>query len=76
MNKESYQNPQGPPLLSGPLSSATPRASDNAPKMLYNCADCGSENEIKPKEPLRCKECGHRIMYKQRTKRMVQFEAR
>ncbi|KAI8354961.1 DNA directed RNA polymerase [Mortierella sp. GBAus27b] len=44
--------------------------------MSYICAECGSENEIKPKEPIRCKECGYRIMYKRRTRRMVQFEAR
>jgi len=42
----------------------------------YLCADCGVENEIKPREPIRCKACGHRIMYKKRTSRMVQFEAR
>ncbi|KAG0237325.1 DNA-directed RNA polymerase core subunit rpc10 [Actinomortierella wolfii] len=47
-----------------------------APPMTYICAECGSDNEIKPKEPIRCKECGYRIMYKQRTKRTVQFEAR
>ncbi|KAK7061588.1 DNA-directed RNA polymerase I [Favolaschia claudopus] len=49
-----------------------------APKeaMDYNCADCGATNEIKSREPIRCRECGHRIMYKKRTKRMVQFEAR
>ncbi|KAJ7086717.1 DNA directed RNA polymerase [Mycena epipterygia] len=49
-----------------------------APKeaMEYNCADCGATNEIKSREPIRCRECGHRIMYKKRTKRMVQFEAR
>ncbi|KIJ56561.1 hypothetical protein M422DRAFT_22721 [Sphaerobolus stellatus SS14] len=45
-------------------------------QMEYLCADCGAKNEIKPREPIRCKECGHRIMYKKRTKRMVQFEAR
>ncbi|TIB71560.1 RAI1-domain-containing protein [Wallemia mellicola] len=39
--------------------------------MKYLCADCGSPNDIKPREPIRCRECGHRIMYKQRTKRMV-----
>ncbi|GLB33629.1 putative DNA directed RNA polymerase, 7 kDa subunit [Lyophyllum shimeji] len=44
--------------------------------MEYICADCGAKNEIKPREPIRCRECGHRIMYKKRTKRMVQFEAR
>ncbi|KAI9019027.1 hypothetical protein DFJ74DRAFT_608194, partial [Hyaloraphidium curvatum] len=37
-------------------------------------ADCAVENEIKQKEPIRCKECGYRIMYKKRTRRMVQFE--
>lgn len=31
--------------------------------------DCGAKNEIKPREPIRCKECGHRIIYKKRTKR-------
>ncbi len=37
---------------------------------------CGVDNEIKPREPIRCKDCGHRILYKKRTKRMIQFEAR
>ena len=31
--------------------------------------DCGAKNDIKPREPIRCRECGHRIMYKKRTKR-------
>ncbi|CAO0798624.1 unnamed protein product [Mucor circinelloides] len=44
--------------------------------MTYLCADCGAENQLKPREPIRCQDCGHRIMYKKRTKRMVQFEAR
>ncbi|KAF9265091.1 hypothetical protein L218DRAFT_861676 [Marasmius fiardii PR-910] len=38
-------------------------------EMEYLCADCGARNEIKPREPIRCRECGHRIMYKKRTKR-------
>ncbi|KAH7108016.1 DNA directed RNA polymerase [Auriculariales sp. MPI-PUGE-AT-0066] len=45
-------------------------------EMEYLCADCGATNNIKAREPIRCRECGHRIMYKKRTKRMVQFEAR
>ncbi|KAJ3531986.1 hypothetical protein NMY22_g7928 [Coprinellus aureogranulatus] len=45
-------------------------------EMEYLCADCGVKNEIRSREPIRCKECGHRIMYKKRTNRMVQFEAR
>lgn len=33
--------------------------------------ECSAINEIRPREPIRCRECGHRIMYKKRTKRMV-----
>jgi DNA-directed RNA polymerase I, II, and III subunit RPABC4 len=42
----------------------------------YQCANCSTDNEFKPREPIRCRECGHRVMYKKRTKRMIQFEAR
>ncbi len=45
-------------------------------KMSYICGDCGFENEIKAKDAIRCRECGYRIMYKKRTKRIIQFEAR
>ena len=31
------------------------------------CADCGAENQITPNDVIRCKECGHRILYKKRT---------
>ncbi|EPT03553.1 hypothetical protein FOMPIDRAFT_10896, partial [Fomitopsis schrenkii] len=40
-------------------------------EMEYLCADCGAKNEIRSREPIRCRECGHRIMYKKRTKRSV-----
>ncbi|KNE71536.1 hypothetical protein AMAG_15750 [Allomyces macrogynus ATCC 38327] len=46
------------------------------PATAYLCAACGEETELKPKEPVRCKSCGHRVLYKKRTSRMVQFEAR
>ena len=42
----------------------------------YVCAQCAVNFTLSPKEPVRCKECGHRVLYKARTKRMVQFEAR
>ncbi|KAL1666095.1 DNA directed RNA polymerase [Schizophyllum commune] len=57
---------------SGGFMSQAPPKED----MAYLCADCGTETTIKAREPIRCRECGHRIMYKKRTKRMVQFEAR
>ena len=44
--------------------------------MNYLCGDCGVVNEIKPKDPIRCRFCGYRILYKMRTKNLIQFEAR
>ncbi|KAF8456071.1 DNA-directed RNA polymerases I, II, and III subunit RPABC4 [Kalaharituber pfeilii] len=51
-----------------------PQAGSGA--MFYLCAECGAKVGINKGEHIRCKECGHRVLYKQRTKRMVQFEAR
>ena len=44
--------------------------------MAYVCGDCGTENTLKPGDVIRCRECGYRILYKKRTKRVVQYEAR
>ena len=44
-------------------------ASGQKQPMVYICGECHHENEIKPKDPIRCRECGYRIMYKKRTKR-------
>lgn len=30
-------------------------------------ADCGAKTQIKMGELIRCRECGHRVMYKPRT---------
>ncbi|XP_037062614.1 DNA-directed RNA polymerases I, II, and III subunit RPABC4-like [Peromyscus leucopus] len=31
------------------------------------CGECHTENKIKSRDPIRCRECGYRIMYKKRT---------
>ena len=31
--------------------------------------DCGKTQEFKAKEPIACRDCGYRILYKKRTKR-------
>lgn len=36
--------------------------------------ECHKENEIKPRDPIRCRECGYRIMYKKRTKRCILYK--
>ncbi|XP_061670404.1 DNA-directed RNA polymerases I, II, and III subunit RPABC4 [Syngnathoides biaculeatus] len=44
--------------------------------MFYICGECHTENEIKARDPIRCRDCGYRIMYKKRTNRLVVFDAR
>uniref|UniRef100_A0A3B5JWI0 DNA-directed RNA polymerases I, II, and III subunit RPABC4 n=1 Tax=Takifugu rubripes TaxID=31033 RepID=A0A3B5JWI0_TAKRU len=39
--------------------------------MAYICGECHTENEIKARDPIRCRECGYRILYKKRTKRCI-----
>lgn len=36
-------------------------------------SECHHENEIRLRDPIRCRECGYRIMYKKRTKRCILF---
>ena len=43
---------------------------------IYICGDCHSENELRQRDTIRCRECGYRIMYKKRTDRLVVFDAR
>ena len=35
-----------------------------------------AENEIEQRDPIRCRDCGHRILYKKKTKRLIVFDAR
>ncbi|XP_045394101.1 DNA-directed RNA polymerases I, II, and III subunit RPABC4-like [Lemur catta] len=44
--------------------------------MIYICGECHTDNEIKSRDPIRCREYGYRIMYKKKTKRLVVFETR
>ncbi|KAI9825565.1 MAG: DNA-directed RNA polymerase core subunit rpc10 [Phylliscum demangeonii] len=46
------------------------------PVIFYLCGECGDRVPLERGDPIRCKDCGHRVLYKERTKRMVQFEAR
>jgi DNA-directed RNA polymerase I, II, and III subunit RPABC4 len=58
-----------------PGSGPGPTSAPSRP-MVYVCGSCHKENEIKPKDPIRCIDCDHRILYKKRTKRIVVFDAR
>lgn len=37
------------------------------PRTLKLTSDCGAKTQIKMGELIRCRECGHRVMYKPRT---------
>jgi DNA-directed RNA polymerase I, II, and III subunit RPABC4 len=39
----------------------------------YKCGDCDQDVPLKRGEPIRCRNCGHRVLYKQRTNRYVFF---
>ena len=50
--------------------------SDDETQLPYICGNCGFRNKLSPNGRIRCVACGYRILYKARTKRLVQFEAR
>ncbi|KEY72340.1 hypothetical protein S7711_01022 [Stachybotrys chartarum IBT 7711] len=44
--------------------------------MIYRCGDCGGAVTLNKDALVACPHCAGRVLYKERTKRMVQFEAR
>ncbi|KAK6363733.1 DNA-directed RNA polymerase core subunit rpc10 [Orbilia blumenaviensis] len=79
MQREGYVPPTAGGSGAGAGSSRPGGGYGDAPRqtsMKYLCADCGKSVTLNKADPIRCKECGFRILYKERTKRMVQFEAR
>ncbi|KAI0404545.1 DNA directed RNA polymerase [Xylaria palmicola] len=79
MSREAYQIPtsQGNSAPGAGAGANLSRTFDaEGATMNYICGDCGYKFAIRRSDTIRCKECGCRILYKERTKRMVQFEAR
>ncbi|KAH6663864.1 DNA-directed RNA polymerases I, II, and III subunit RPABC4 [Tricladium varicosporioides] len=73
MSREAYVVPTAAP---NPSRDNFGSGVGEGPAINYLCGDCNSKVPLKRGDPIRCKECGHRVLYKERTKRMVQFEAR
>ena len=42
---------------------------DTSRPVTYICSDCDSKVQLKQGDAIRCKECGYRVLYKQRTNR-------
>ncbi|PGH18598.1 hypothetical protein AJ79_00377 [Helicocarpus griseus UAMH5409] len=76
MSREAYQVPTGQPAYTGATGGVVEGISNDALPVTYVCGDCNSRVSMKRGDQIRCKECGHRVLYKERTKRMVQFQAR
>ncbi|KAI9050921.1 hypothetical protein LZ554_005033 [Drepanopeziza brunnea f. sp. 'monogermtubi'] len=76
MSREAYQVPTAVPTPGRDAYGGGLEGQGQGPAILYTCGDCSAKVPLKRGDPIRCKECGHRVLYKERTKRMVQFEAR
>lgn len=69
MSREAYQVPTGGDFGAPKFTSAPQPA-----QLSYICGDCGLKSSQHQTVPfLRCKECGCRILYKERTKRYAAF---
>ena len=42
---------------------------DTARPVHYLCGDCDNKVTLKKGDPIRCKECGYRVLYTERTNR-------
>lgn len=49
---------------------------DHIEPIIYICAECGNDLAVQPTQTVRCRNCGSRILYKKRSHRLVQYEAR
>ncbi|KAI0834374.1 DNA directed RNA polymerase [Hypoxylon sp. FL0890] len=79
-NREAYQIPTSGSQTANTGAGAPPAARTNVfdsmdaanasgATMHYICGDCGTKFPLKRNDPIRCKECGCRVLYKERTKR-------
>lgn len=83
MSREAYAPPTLIPQPSiygsgGPSTTTTTAATTTANAagmqettrpVTYICGDCAAKVSLRRQDPIRCKECGHRVLYKERTNR-------
>ena len=68
MSSQAYTGYQ-PQQSGGAQDSSTAAVDSNARTVHYKCGDCDQDVPLKRGEPIRCRNCGHRVLYKQRTNR-------
>ncbi|KND89558.1 DNA-directed RNA polymerases II, IV and V subunit 12 [Tolypocladium ophioglossoides CBS 100239] len=82
MPREEYQVPTGSSAApaggagGGITRGATHEGRDARSVMTYICGDCGGNVTLSKDALVACPHCAGRVLYKERTNRMVQFEAR
>ncbi|RVX67864.1 hypothetical protein B0A52_08469 [Exophiala mesophila] len=79
--RETYQLPSGGGSgagggFQGFASGFAAGDSSGGVTVQYVCGECAAKVSLGKGDAIRCSMCGHRVLYKERTKRMVQFEAR
>lgn len=71
--REAYQLPSQSTGFNSGLAAGD---ASGGPTVQYVCGECAAKVSLGRGDVIRCSMCGHRVLYKERTKRMVQFEAR
>uniref|UniRef100_A0A915CM84 DNA-directed RNA polymerases I, II, and III subunit RPABC4 n=1 Tax=Ditylenchus dipsaci TaxID=166011 RepID=A0A915CM84_9BILA len=56
------------------LSTSNVPAAPELAAMTYICSDCHGETEIRAKDPIRCLECGYKILYKKRSRMLIIYD--
>ncbi|KIW37991.1 uncharacterized protein PV06_09967 [Exophiala oligosperma] len=75
--REAYQPPSSSYGGGGGFSAGlAANEAVGGPAVQYVCGECAAKVSLTKGDAIRCNMCGHRVLYKERTKRMVQFEAR
>ena len=73
MSREAYQVPTAQGISGSAGQKYGGRADymrdDAGPIMQCLCGDCGDRQSLNKADPIRCKNCGCRVLYKERTKR-------
>lgn len=77
MSREGFVPPMqiNPPTIgyvggTGGQSAATTSSAnlnDTSKPVRYKCGECSSAVHLRRHDPVRCHECGHRVLYKERT---------
>jgi DNA-directed RNA polymerase I, II, and III subunit RPABC4 len=78
MDKTPIHDPSMTPSLNTIPGNLTTNQSNqvSSKTMIYVCGECHKDNELKSTDVIRCNECGYRILYKKRTKRLIVYDAR